>query len=401
MHETVIDRVRRVMEAVSMSQAAFAEKVGLTPDKLSKSLAGVRRFTSLDLALIAEVGGRTVDWLLTGREPLRPSFAARTTAPAAPRRDRVADVADRFTAAYEVLELLGRPPKLPPLPSVRTDLKRYVDQGERLAEDAVGILTAADDSRAVVDLETDVLITACAQKFGVDVGVTRLPHGVDGLTWQTDTFRLILIGPTETWTRQRFTLAHELGHILARDAQELVVESHVAPGRQKDLTEVRANVFASNLLMPAAEVRGRFRQMVDRYGGLTDEGFSALVVGFKVSPSALAARLSHLQLIDAKSALHYRGFTTEICHLLAGATDAFQRQLAWAAAERFPVRLVAALYKCYAEGETTLRPLAALLGMDVDQLHDLLDLAEPDTPEPEPDAGDVGEAEEGDLIFQP
>ena len=379
-----------------MSQAAFAEKVGLTPDKLSKSLSGVRRFTSFDLALIAEAGGRTVDWLLTGHAPLRPSFAARTTVGSTPRRDRVSDVADRFTAAYEVLELLGRPPKLPPMPCVRSDLRRYVDQGKRLAEDTVGILTAADDSRGVADLETDVLITACTQKFGVDVAVTRLPDGVDGLTWQTEAFRLILVGPTETWTRQRFTLAHELGHILARDAQELVVESHLAPGRQKDLTEVRANVFASSLLMPAPEVRDRFRQVADRHGRLTDDAFSTLVVGFKVSPSALTARLSQLRLIDAKSALRYRGFTTEICHLLAGATDAFQRQLAWAAAERFPVRLVAALYKCYAEGETTLRPLAALLCMDVDQLHDLLDPVEPDTPEL------VGsDVEEGDLIFQP
>ncbi|MEU9285333.1 XRE family transcriptional regulator [Streptomyces sp. NPDC048275] len=379
-----------------MSQAAFAEKVGLTPDKLSKSLAGVRRFTSLDLALIAEAGGRTVDWLLTGRDPLRPSFAARTTAGAAPRRGRVSDAADRFTAAYEVLELLGRLPKLPPMPSVRSDLKRYVDQGKQLAQDAVGVLTAADGPRTVAGLETDVLITACTQTFGVDVAVTRLPDTVEGLTWQTDTFRLVLIGPTETWTRQRFTLAHELGHILARDAQDLVVESHVAPGRQKDLTEVRANVFAANLLMPAPEVRDQFRQVADQHGRLTDEAFSELVVAFKVSPSALSARLRQLRLIDTKSALHYRGFTTEICHLLAAATDAFQRQLAWAAAERFPVRLVAALYKCYADGETTLRPLAALLGMDVDQLHNLLDPAEPNTPEL---AG--SEVEEGDLIFQP
>ncbi|WP_235989399.1 helix-turn-helix domain-containing protein [Streptomyces ureilyticus] len=396
MDETVIDRVRRVMEAASMSQAAFAEKVGLTPDKLSKSLAGVRRFSSLDLALIAEAGGRTVDWLLTGREPLRPSFAARTTAGSAPRRDRVSDAADRFTAAYEVLELLGRPPKLPPLPSPRSDLDRFVDQGKRLAQDAVDVLTAAGESRPVADLETDVLITECAQLFGVDVSVTRLPDGVDGLTWQTDAFRLILVGPTETWTRQRFTLAHELGHILARDAQDLVVESHVAPGRQKDLTEVRANVFASNLLMPEPEIRHRFRQVTDRHSKLTDEAFAKLVVAFKVSPSALAARLSQLRLIDAQSAPHFRGLTTETCHLLAGATDAFQRQLAWAAAERFPVRLVAALYQAYADGETTLRPLAALMGMDVDQLHDLLDPAEPDTPEPL-----AGEAEEGDLVFQP
>lgn len=64
MAETVIDRVRKVMGAASLSQAAFAERVGLSPDKLSKSLSGVRRFSSLDLARIAEVTDTTVDYLL-------------------------------------------------------------------------------------------------------------------------------------------------------------------------------------------------------------------------------------------------------------------------------------------------------------------------------------------------
>ncbi|MGP4088200.1 helix-turn-helix domain-containing protein [Streptomyces sp. KR55] len=392
----MIDRVRRVMGAASMSQAAFAEKVGLTPDKLSKSLKGVRRFTSLDPALIAEAGGRTVDWLLTGRESSRPSLAARTTDATVPGREHVGDVANRFTEVYEVLQLLGRLPKLPMLPTVRTDLTRYIDQGERLAREAAAALMVADASWTVADLETDTLITKCAETFGVDVAVTQLPDGVDGLAWHTDTFRLILVKPTEIWTRQRFTLAHELGHILAQDAQEAVVESDVAPGRQKDLTEVRANVFASNLLMPEPEVRHHFEQLADSHGKLSDDAFSALVVGFKVSPSALAARLSQLRLIEAQSAQHYRGLTTQICHLLAGATDAFQRQLAWAAAGRFPVRVVSALYRCYADGETTLRPLAALLRRDVDELHDILDPTQPEVPEPT-----NGKAEEGDLVFQP
>jgi hypothetical protein len=58
-----------------MAQDAFAERGRLTPDKLSKSLKGVRRFTSLDLVLITEVSGKTVNWLLTPLEPLRPPWA--------------------------------------------------------------------------------------------------------------------------------------------------------------------------------------------------------------------------------------------------------------------------------------------------------------------------------------
>lgn len=389
----VIERVRTVMDAAAMTKAAFARTVGLTPDKLSKSLSGVRRFTSLDLALIAEAGGTTVDWLLTGNEPLRPALAARTRGDTAPDPAGTQEVTARFAAAYEVLELLGRAAELPAVPEADPALERYAAQGERLAEEARDRLPAAE-------LETDELIAAVEEHFGVDVAITGLPQAVDGLAWQTDTFRLVLVASTDLWTRQRFTLAHELCHILAKDARSVVVESHVAPGRQKDLAEVRANVFASHLLMPARELT----EAAAAEGELTDTAFERLVVRFRVSPSALAARLHQLGLIDAPRRKHLRGLTTESCHLLAGAGDEYQRQAARASAERFPPRLASELYKAYLAGETTLRPLAALLDTDVERLHDLL------APEPAPGDGngngtaggnDQQDAEEGDLVFQP
>ncbi|MEU9576782.1 hypothetical protein [Streptomyces chilikensis] len=51
------DRVREVMDAASVGRAALAERAGLTADTLSKSLKGVRRFPSLDLARAAASGG--------------------------------------------------------------------------------------------------------------------------------------------------------------------------------------------------------------------------------------------------------------------------------------------------------------------------------------------------------
>ncbi|WP_030544135.1 XRE family transcriptional regulator [Streptomyces albus] len=393
MSESVTDRVRRVMEAASLSQAAFAERVGLTPDKLSKSLSGVRRFTALDLALIAETGGRTVEWLLTGRKPLRPSVAARTRGFAAPDRTNIEETTHRFTTAYDVLDLLGRSAELPVLPEVRAHVQRHTEQGTLLAEDALARLASAGIP-SVAALETEELIAACEQHFGVDVAITALPRGVDGLTWQTDGFRLVLLRRTDTWTRQRFTLAHELGHILARDAQELLAENSVAPGRQQDPTEVRANVFAAKLLMPEQEVRAAFGEGAPEGGApLTDEVFKKLVVRFRVSPSALAARLHQLGFVEPEKRARLRGLTTETCHLSAGAVDAFQRQMSLAEAERLPPRLLSALFRGYLDGETTLRPLAALMGVDVDRLHDHLDPVVQDLP--------AQGFEEGDLVFQP
>ncbi|MHC5902412.1 helix-turn-helix domain-containing protein [Streptomyces sp. S6] len=393
MGESVIDRVRNVMAAAAISQTAFAEVVGLSPDKLSKSLSGVRRFTSYDLARIAEFGGTTVDWLLTGREPLRPAFAARTSTPAVDERDRgqLKDLVERFTTAHEVIDLLGLSPRLPELPVVRSDLRRYVDQGTALAEDALAALATAG-SPTVGDMDTADLVQALERAFGVDVAKIDLPDGIDGAAWQADGFRLIMIARTKVPTRQRFTLAHELGHILARDAQDLLTETHLSPGRQKDLTEVRANVFAARFLMPRREIGAEAGA-----DGLTDEQLTSLVVHFQVSPSALAARLAQLDLIASETASRLRGLTTQDCHWLTGQADLFEARKTWSLARRLPFRPAQLLYDAYLAGDTTLRPLAAYTGQDVDRMRELL---EPE-PAPQEDAPSGSDVDEGDLVFQP
>ncbi|EST34686.1 hypothetical protein N566_18250 [Streptomycetaceae bacterium MP113-05] len=364
----------------------------LTPDKLTKSLKGVRRFTSLDLALIAEETGTTVDWLLTGRPDSRPAFAARTTDESLPQRERVSAVAERYVAAYDVLKLLRRLPELPPLPEVRSDVPLHVDQGRQLAHEAAASLGADGRPAAVPELETSVLAAVCARALHIDVAVVDLPPGIDGVTWQTNGFRLVLLSPTDVWTRQRFTLAHELGHILAVDAQEPVVEGRIRPGRDRALTEMRANAFAAGLLMPETQVRDRVGEAAAGEGALSQETFARLVVDFKVSPSALAVRLRQLGLVDTATHDRFRQLTAENCHLHVGAAAEYQRQQSWAEARQFPTRVVSQLFRAYEDGETTLRPVAALLGWDVDALHRVLD------PAPVQDAA---ETDEKDPVFTP
>ncbi|MFE1930804.1 helix-turn-helix domain-containing protein [Streptomyces sp. NPDC059474] len=397
MDETVTDRVREVMSAASLQQAAFAEGVGLTPDKLSKSLSGRRRFTSLDLARIAELGQTTVDWLLTGREPQRPAFAARASSPFSDTDPdsglALKELVHRFTTAYDVLDLMGRSRSLPALPRPKADLEQYVDQGEALALDALTALSARGVT-SVAACETSDLAHALEEHFGIDVAQTDLPRGLDGAAWQTDHFRLVLLARTGVWTRQRFTLAHELGHILARDVQEMRTETHLAPGRQKDHTEIRANVFAANFLMPQAEIHAE-AGTESAGSGVSDDAFRALVVRFKVSPSALAARLHQLGLVTPHDRNRLRGVTTEVCHLLAQRADLHENRVAAARARRLPLAPARGLYEGYLAGDTTLRPLAAYFGMDPNALHDALDPEQPAATVP------AADAEKGDLIFQP
>jgi transcriptional regulator with XRE-family HTH domain len=57
---TIAERVTQVIEASGLTLDEFARRAGREPSRLRDAVAGQRRFTSLDLALIADFAGVTV-----------------------------------------------------------------------------------------------------------------------------------------------------------------------------------------------------------------------------------------------------------------------------------------------------------------------------------------------------
>lgn len=57
-------RIHLAVKDSCMTQAEFADAIEITPDKLSKVLSGKRRVSSLELALIAQASGWSVEKLL-------------------------------------------------------------------------------------------------------------------------------------------------------------------------------------------------------------------------------------------------------------------------------------------------------------------------------------------------
>ena len=99
----------------------------LDPTKLSKSLNGARRFSSLDLTRIAERCATSVDWLLTGVEP-ELALAARTTGGSAAR---AVDEALRLADLRKDMAFLGFAQPWQPL-TVNSSLS-WAEQGYQLA----------------------------------------------------------------------------------------------------------------------------------------------------------------------------------------------------------------------------------------------------------------------------
>jgi Zn-dependent peptidase ImmA (M78 family)/transcriptional regulator with XRE-family HTH domain len=352
-------RVLSLIEASGLSRRAFAQEIGLDDSKLSKSLGGTRRFSSLDLARIADRCQVTVDWLVTGEEtPL--AVAARTTGGEA----RTAlEAAKRYTTMRGDLASLGWPQPWRPVP-LNAANGTYADHGRALAWSALVLVAKA--GRSVDDAD---LLGVTEDVFGADVAVIALDAGFDGLAASSDDAKLIVLGTSQVPSRQRFTLAHELGHLLAGDDQGVHLDRDVYDKAQaKDPSEMRANSFASAFLMPEDVLRAAVGQ-----DGLTEPGFAMLACDLKVTPSALAFRLRELRLIDSGTCDRYKSLSAAKAAMIAGRGEELAQRVARSNTPRPPGLLVRDAYAAYETGATTLRPYANLLGVDVNELRQALE----------------------------
>lgn len=127
------------------------------------------------------------------------------------------------------------------------------------------------------------LVTICRALRFVAVRSTKLP-GFDGchLRFDTSGRTLILLNSNMCHCRKRFTLAHEIGHILLGHLPAQLQGGSIVEARHA-WQEAEANRFASELLMPLPALK--------KFGMLTVEGIAQV---FDVSPAA--ARIKARQL---------------------------------------------------------------------------------------------------------
>lgn len=349
---TVEDRVRGLIEQSGQTQEAFGTSIGLDATKLSKALYGKRRFSSLDLARIAEASEVTVDWLLTGETA---AVAARVSVDGSSVQQAIQEAANLGECRDNIIFLRGVAQR-PETPPFRKTLA--YEQAEELAEFALEHLGEPGV------LAPENFATAIERVFGFDVAVVDLDGGCDGLAFSSrDGARTLLVATSGNPTRQRFTMAHELAHLLCSDNQGLHVDENVMARSKGDASEMRANAFAANLLMPAKKLKELFPD-----SAVTEQNFSEAVMQLKVSPSSLAWRLLNLRLATPEQRVKLGNMRTIDC---AAAASKMHSYAAWVEAgrqPRIPTRLVRDLFDVYLDGKTTLRPLANLLGVPVEHL---------------------------------
>jgi Zn-dependent peptidase ImmA (M78 family) len=116
---------------------------------------------------------------------------------------------------------------------------------------------------------------------------------------------IIGINSRNSARRQRFTVAHELGHYYLHEGKPLIVDQSVMVNKRDDVSsqatsqeEIEANQFAAALLMPADWVRQASKLQVDRGASSRDQLISALAKDFDVSVDDMGWRLTNLGILS-------------------------------------------------------------------------------------------------------
>lgn len=131
----------------------------------------------------------------------------------------------------------------------------------------------------------------------LQIKISRAPSkDFSGLLIRKDGHALIGINNSEAPVRQRFTVAHELGHFFLHPQKDTFVDYR---DNKKDLMktnkEKQANMFAAALLMPRKNVEKDFRNVAR--ASLSDEETQKILADrYDVSEEAMRFRLKNLGL---------------------------------------------------------------------------------------------------------
>lgn len=231
--------------AKGLTQEELAKKAGITQAALSRYEAGLRHPDDESLANLADAlgvtpalissGGRVLGAIATGahmrrRRTARPTLWKTTEAELMMALLHSSLLFDRVqTHAHNSV------PHLDLSESTPAQCARTVRMQWRMPSGPVSQLISWLESAGILVFEKD---------FGLDAKV-------DGLSTSNEGTSVVLINSAVPTDRKRWTLAHELGHLVMH-TEEIYSEENV---------EKEANEFAAEFLMPEVEVKAMLSRL--------------------------------------------------------------------------------------------------------------------------------------------
>jgi Zn-dependent peptidase ImmA (M78 family) len=147
--------------------------------------------------------------------------------------------------------------------------------------------------------QAPINVEALAGHIGVIVSYEPFKEELSGVLVKEKDRTVIGVNSSHAKTRQRFTIAHELGHLQLNHQGEIFVDQTVMKrdGRSSqaiDRQEIDANRFAAELLMPELLVLDAIHQLESNSNYSTVMLIEELANKFQVSPQAMEYRLTNL-----------------------------------------------------------------------------------------------------------
>lgn len=148
--------------------------------------------------------------------------------------------------------------------------------------------------------EAPVPVSRIAKAKGARISVDFLQGDLSGFLYRDKQQAVIGVNTSHSRARQNFTVAHELGHLLLHDQEQLHVDHEFRFRLRNDVSsqgiseyEQEANFFAASLLMPREFIERDLEDQI--FVDLLDDDFLRdLARKYGVSAQALAIRLKTL-----------------------------------------------------------------------------------------------------------
>lgn len=280
-HAEIGQRVRRCLPEGVM-HADVAEKIGIGADAFSRSINGKRSFSSIELALLADLLDQDLHYLITGEpDPNRVMVAARHDYdPETRRRSNPGRADDEEQLASVILAYQQAYPEPMPAPSALPNSAEKARQ--QLGDGFVRDFADRVEERLSID-------------------VIRIPMLSTAYSFSVAGSRVVLLKGQANWFNSNWSLAHEIGHH--------VLGHHGGTG-STDRDELEANRFAADLLLPVTLLKEM------KWSDVEPEDLARRVWDLGISTESLRIRLSALRISPSQ----------EVADLLSLSTFALLRR---------------------------------------------------------------------------
>jgi len=142
-----------------------------------------------------------------------------------------------------------------------------------------------------------VPVERIAEQYGLDIRLAPYEGDLSGALVRTDRETYIGVNSQHHPNRQRFTVAHELAHFFLHKGMRLHIDKNIWVNWRDDesskavqWTEIQANQFAAELLMPTAFLK----RDINRIRRIDDHLVQFLARKYRVSSQAMDIRLNNV-----------------------------------------------------------------------------------------------------------